>query len=66
MYGSLAVDDMVLSGYDSGFQPRFAFFLDAMVCYDVYLDFELWFAGWILKSRVEVVSSFIPKGLGIP
>ena len=30
------------------------------------LVFELWFVAWILESRAEVVSRFIPKGLGIP
>jgi len=41
-------------------------FLDAMICLDVYLGFEIWFFGWILESGAKVISRFIPKGLGIP
>ena len=58
VYGSLVVDVMVLSRYDYGFQPSFAS--------DVYISFELWFTGWVSKSRADMVSSFNPKGLGIP
>ena len=40
-------------------------FMDALVCWDVYLSFELYFTGWISEFGAEVVSSFIPKGRGI-
>jgi len=56
---------MVLTGCDIGFQPSLAFF-SMPWCWDVYFGFELWLFGWISESKVEVVSRFIPKGLGVP
>ena len=44
VYGPLVDCGMVFLGFDSDFQPRLAFFSDAMVCWDFYLGFELWFA----------------------
>jgi len=66
VYGSLVVDGMVLSGYDSGFQPSLAFFSMPWYVAMFISVFELWFAGRISEFEVEVVSRLIPKGLGIP
>ncbi len=66
VYGYLVVGGMVLLGYDSVFQPSLAFF--RMPWY-VGMFIQFWNFGisrWILESRAEVVSWFIPKGPGIP
>jgi len=42
--GSPTISGMVFLGYDNGFQPSLALFLDAMVCWDVcfgFLNLEL-------------------------
>jgi len=57
---------MVLPSYDNGFQPSLSFFWMPWYVGMFISVFELWFAGWILESKAEVVSRFIPKGLGIP
>jgi len=65
VYGSLAFRGMVLSGYDSGFQPSLAFFQMSWYVVMFISVFKLLFVEWILESRIEVISRFIPKGLGI-
>jgi hypothetical protein len=66
VYGSLVVGGMVLSGYDSGFQPSLAFFWMPWCVGMLFLVLSFGLPGWISESGVEVVSRFIPKGLGIP
>ena len=50
VYGSLIVGDMVLSDYDSGFQPSLAFFqmpwyvgmfISILELYNLWMDFEI-------------------------
>jgi len=66
VYGSLVFVGMVLPGYESGFQPSLAFFRIPWYVGMFIFVFEIWFVGWISESGAEVVSNFIPKGLGIP
>ena len=66
VYGSLTLGGMVFLGYDNGFHPSLAFFQMPWYVGMFISFFELWFFVWILKSGEEVVSSSIPKGLGIP
>ena len=66
VYGSLVFGGTVFSSYKSDFQPTLAFFRMPWYVGMFISVFELWFAGWISKSGAKVVSSSIPKGLGIP
>ncbi len=66
VYGSLALDGMVLLDYDNGFEPSLAFFWMPWYVGMSILFWSFGIVGWISKSRVELVSRFIPKGLGNP
>ena len=66
VYGSLAVGGMVFPGYDSGFQPSLAFFKIPWCVGMLISVLSFGILRWISKSEAEVVSRFIPKGLGIP
>ena len=66
VFGYFFVGGMVLLGYDNGFRP-FLDFLWMPWCVGILiLVLSFGFSIWILESRVEVVSRFIPKGLGFP
>jgi len=66
MYSSLAIGGMVFPGYDSGFQPSLAFFQMAWCVWMLISVLSFGIARWISEYWVEVVSRFIPKGLGTP
>ena len=66
VYDSLVLGGMVLPGYDSGFHHKLSFFRIPWCVGMLISILSFGIFGWILESRVNVVSRFIPKGLGIP
>ena len=66
VYGSLVFGGMVFPGYDNGFQRSLAFFQMPWCVGMLISVLSFGIAEWISESGVEVVSRFIPKGLGMP